>query len=74
MSLGITFLEGLWVLLGLSVLSAYGFIGALIGYHRHETFYTHCDDKEGEYQIVCYLITVFFWPLRFPYDSAHTNK
>ena len=70
----LTFTDALWAFIGLAALWFYGLIGAWIGYRRHKTFYRHCNDKEDEYPVVCYLITVFFWPLRFPYDRARTGK
>ena len=54
-----TFTEGLWIFIGLAAFWFYGLIGAWIGYRRHKTFYRHCNDKEDEYPVVCYLITVF---------------
>lgn len=64
-----TLTDGLWIFAGCSAFWLYGLIGAWIGYRRYETFYAHCE-KNDEYWIGCYFITVFLWPLRFPYDRA----
>jgi hypothetical protein len=64
--------EALWIYLVLAALWLHLLIGTWIGYRRQETFYTHCD-KEDECQIACDFIAAFLWPLRFPYDRAHTK-
>lgn len=53
-----TLTDGLWIFAGCSAFWLYGLIGAWIGYRRYETFYAHCE-KNDEYWIGCYFITVF---------------
>jgi len=68
-----TISEALWIYLVLTALWLHLFIGTWIGYRRYETFYSHCN-KEDDFQMACYVVTAFLWPLRFPYDRARTKK